>query len=160
MGKALWTYTRIFILLSLLPALAGCGHDDPDGPLDFLVRSFSVSGTVYDCSESLPGVPLEDVTVEMEVYWYFNTERSGDPVYSDIMRTGSDGKYMFFKSWLMSMQNVYCVLKVYDDSKKRVHHFKPVEQEVYLRPNNDAYDDIMHSYEVKDNDFYLLPESD
>ncbi len=159
MGKALWTYIRIFFLLSLLPALAGCGHDDPDNPSDFLVRSFSVSGTVYDSSESLPGVPLEDVTVEMNVYWYFNTERSGDPIYSASMRTGSDGKYMFFKSWLMSMQNVYCVLKVYDNSKKREFHFKPVEQEVYLRPNNDAYDDIMHSYEVRDNDFYLLPES-
>ena len=124
-----------------------------------MVRSFSVSGTVYDCSESFPGVPLEDVTIEMDVYWYFNTERSGDPIYSDSMRTGADGKYMFFKSWLMSMQNVYYVLKVYDDSKKRDRHFMSVEQEVYLRPNNDAYDEIMHSYAVKDNDFYLLPES-
>ena len=158
MGKALWTYIRIFITLSLLSALAGCGHDDPETP-EFIVHSFSVSGTVYDCSESLPGVPLEDVTVEMSVYWYYNTERSGDPIYSAAVRTGADGKYEFYKSWIMTMQNVFYVLKVYDESPLREHHFRPVEQEVYLRPNNDAYDDIIHSYALKDNDFYLLPES-
>ena len=159
MGKTLRTYIRIFIFLSLLTAVAGCGHDDPDQSLDFLVRSFSVSGTVYDSSESVPGVPIEDVTVAMSVYWYYNTERSGDPIYTAVFRTGADGKYEFFKSWVMTMQNVYYILKVYDDSPLRVHHFKSVEQEVYLRPNNDAYDNIMHSYAVKDNDFYLLPES-
>lgn len=159
MGKALWTYIRIFILLSLLPALAGCGHDDPDNPSDFFVRSFSVSGTVFDSSESLPGVPLEDVTVEMSVFWNYNTERSGDPIYSSALQTGADGKYVFYKSWMMTMQNVYYVLKVYDVSPLRKNHFTPVEQEVYLRPNNDAYDDILYSYVLKDNDFYLLPES-
>ena len=159
MGNALRTYIRIFICLSLLSALTGCGHDDPDQTMDFLVRSFSVSGTIYDCSESLPGIPIEDVTVAMSVYWYYNTERSGDPIYTAVFRTGADGKYEFYKSWVMTMQNVYYVLKVYDDSPLREQHFKSVEQEVYLRPNNDAYDDIMHSYAVKDNDFYLLPES-
>jgi len=160
MGKTIRTYIRIFIILSLLTALTGCHREDPDQSLDFLVHSFSVSGTVYDCSESLPGVPLEDVTVEMSVYWYYNTQRSGDPIYSATFRTGADGKYGFYKSWIMTMQNVFYVLKVYDESPLREQHFKPVEQEVYLRPNNDAYDDIMHSYEVRDNDFYLLPESD
>ena len=159
MGKSIWTYIRIFIFPSLLPALAGCGHDGNEHGLDFYVRSFSVSGTVYDSSESIPGVPLEDVTVSISVYWYFNTERSGEPIFSASVRTGADGRYEFYKSWEMTMQNVFYVLKVYDDSPRRGHHFKPVEQELYLRPNTDAYDDIIHSYVVKDNDFYLLPES-
>lgn len=158
MGKTVGTYIRIFIVLPLLVALASCGQDNGQD-LDFLVRSFSVSGTVYDSSESFPGVPLEDVTVSMSVYWYYNTERSGEPIYTAVFRTGPDGKYEFYKSWFMTMQNVYYVLKVYDDSPLRELHFRPVEQVVYLRPNNDAYDDIMHSYAVKGNDFYLLPES-
>jgi len=139
-------------------AAMGCERK-PDDDLEFRVRSFSVSGTVYDSSESLPGVPLEDVSVSLSVYWYFNTERSGDPIYSAVFRTGADGKYEFYKSWTMTMQNVFYILKVYDDSSMREVHFKPAEQELYLRPNTDAYDDIMHSYVVKDNDFYLLPES-
>ena len=137
-------------------ALTGCDGTDPQ---DFFVRSFSVSGTVYDSSGSLPGVPLEDVTVSISVYWYYNTDRSGDPIFSADIKTGADGTYQFYKSWVMTMQNVFYVLKVYDDSPLRTVHFKPMEQELYLRPNNDAYDEIMHSYAVKDNDFYLLPET-
>lgn len=158
MGKSLRASIRIFFLLAALFALSGCGHDNNED-LDFLVRSFSVSGTVYDSSESLPGVPIEDVTVSISVYWYFNTERSGDPIYTAEFRTGADGRYEFYKSWLMTMQNVFYVMKVYDESPLREVHFKPMEQELFLRPNNDAYDPIMHSYDVKGNDFYLLPES-
>jgi hypothetical protein len=159
MGKALRTYIRIFIILSSLLAVAGCGHDDPALDPDFLVRSFSVTGTVYDSSESLPGVPLEDVTISLSVFWYFNTERSGEPIFTAELRTGPDGRYEFYKSWVMTMQNVFYVLKVHDESLLRTRHFKPVEQELYLRPNNDAYDEITHSYTVKGNDFYLLPEA-
>lgn len=159
MGKALRTYIRIFIILSSLLAVAGCGHDDPALDPDFLVRSFSVTGTVYDSSESLPGVPLEDVTISLSVFWYFNTERSGEPIFTAELRTGPDGRYEFYKSWVMTMQNVFYVLKVHDESSLRTRHFKPVEQELYLRPNNDAYDEITHSYTVKGNDFYLLPEA-
>lgn len=135
----------------------GCERE-PNDELEFRVRSFSVSGTVYDSSESLPGEPLDDVSVSVCVYWHFDTDRS-DPIYSAVFHTGGDGRYEFFKSWSMTMQNVYYVLKVYDESSRRSVHFKPVEQELYLRPNTDAYDDIMHSYVVKDNDFYLLPET-
>ena len=158
MGKSVWTYIRIFIFLSLLAAVTGC---EGNGGLedDFLVRSFSVSGTVYDSSESLPGVPLEDVTIDVSVYWYYNTARSGDPIYHEVLRTGEDGTYEFFKRWLMTMQDVYYVLKVNDVSQNRSVHFKPVEQELYLRPNTDAYDPVLHSYNVKGNDFYLIPES-
>jgi hypothetical protein len=159
MGKSTGTFIRIFILLPLLFALAGCGHDDPGLDSDFLVRSFSVTGTVYDSSESLPGVPLEDISISLSVYWYFNTERSGEPIFTAELRTGADGGYEFYKSWVMTMQNVFYVLKVHDESSLRTHHFKPVEQELYLRPNNDAYDEITHSYTVRGNDFYLLPES-
>ena len=108
---------------------------------------------------SLPGTPLEDITVSISVYWYYNTDRQGDPIYSAEIKTGSDGTYEFYKSWVMTMQNVFYVIKVYDESPMRKAHFKPMEQELYLRPNNDAYDQIMHSYVVKDNDFYLLPVS-
>ena len=156
MGKSIKAFIRIFVFLPLLLALAGCGEDYTE---DFLVRSFSVSGTVYDSSLSLPGTPLEDITVSVSVYWYYNTDRSGDPIYSAELKTGSDGRYEFYKSWFMTMQNVFYVIKVYDESPMRTEHFKPMEQELYLRPNNDAYDQIMHSYVVKDNDFYLLPVS-
>jgi hypothetical protein len=156
MGKSIRTFIRIFVILPLLLALTGCDGHDPE---DFLVRSFSVSGTVYDSSESLPGVPLEDITVSVSVYWYYNTDRSGDPIFSAEIKTGADGTYEFFKSWVMTMQNVFYVLKVSDDSPLRKVHFKPMEQELYLRPNNDAYDAIMHSYVVRGNDFYLVPES-
>ena len=154
MGKSLRTYIRIFIFLPLLLALAGCGREEPE---DFIVRSFSVSGTVYDSSLSLPGTPLEDISVSISVYWYYNTDRSGEPIYSADVKTNADGTYEFFKSWVMTMQNVFYVIKVHDESPLRKVHFKPMEQELYLRPNNDAYDEIMHSYAVKDNDFYLLP---
>lgn len=144
--------------MSLFVAVTGC--EGKDGKEEqFLVRSFSVSGTVYDSSESLPGVPLEDVTIDVSVYWYYNTERSGDPIYHEVLKTGADGKYEFFKRWLMTMQDVYYILKVSDDSQNRSVHFKSVEQELYLRPNTDAYDNILHSYNVKGNDFYLIPES-
>ncbi len=158
MGKSVWTYIRIFIFVSLLAAVTGC---EGNGGLedDFLVRSFSVSGTVYDSSESLPGVPLEDVTIEVSVYWYHNTERVGDPIYNEVIRTGSDGTYLFYKRWFMTMQDVFYVLRVSDNSNLRSVHFKPVEQELYLRPNTDAYDHILRSYSVKGNDFYLIPES-
>ena len=142
----------------LVVAATGCERE-PSDELEFLVRSFSVSGTVFDSSESLPGVPLEDVSVSICVYWYFDTDRTGEPIYSAVYHTGSDGHYEFYKSWSMTMQNVYYILRVFDESSQREIHFKPVEQELYMRPNTDAYDDIMHSYAVRDNDFYLLPET-
>ena len=60
-------------MLSLLPLLAvvtSCSHsfsDDPD--IAFRVKAFSVSGTVFDSSESIPGVPLEDIIVSITAYW-------------------------------------------------------------------------------------------
>lgn len=161
MGKSFKANIRIFILLALLPvmaALTACDRTDPDPQEDFFVRSFSVSGTVYDASESLPGKPLGDVTITMTAYWYYDTDRES-PLYSAVVQTGSDGKYQFYKAWNMTMQNVFYVLKVSDSSKSRSVHFKPVEQELYLRAHTDAYDNIMRSYEVRDNDFYLFPES-
>ena len=59
----------------------------------------------------------------------------------------------------MTMQNVYFVIKVTDDSKRRNVRFKPIEQELYMRPHTEAYDDVTMSYSVRDNDFYMLPES-
>lgn len=159
MGKSVRTSIHIFLILSALFVLAGCGHKEDTDPLDFEVRSISVSGVVYDSSESLPGVPLEDITVSVSTYWYFDSKREDDPIWSAVFRTSADGSYEFFKSWSMTMQNVYFVFKVYDDSPLRTVHFKPEERVLYLRPNTDAYDDIMYSYVIKDNDFRLLPES-
>lgn len=150
-------------MLSLLPLLAvavSCSHsysDDPD--FAFKVKAFSVSGTVFDSSESIPGVPLEDIRVSITAYWYYDTDRTGDPLFASVMNTSSDGKYVFSTSWNMTMQNVYFVIKVMDDSKRRNVHFKPIEQELYMRPHNEAYDDVTMSYSVRENDFYMLPES-
>ena len=146
-------------LLPLLAVLASCGHDDPDPGLDFKVRAFTVSGTVFDSSESIPGVPLEDIRVSISAYWNFDTDRANDPFYSAVMRTTSDGKYVFSYSKTMTMQNAFLVLKVMDDSKRRSAHFKPIEQELYMRPHNEAYDDVALSYDLRDNDFYMIPES-
>lgn len=160
MEKSLTAGIRIFFVLVMLPlmaALTGCRHTDPEDPNDFSVKSFSVSGTVYDSSESFPGDPLSDITITMSVYWHFDTERE-TPIRTEVVRSGADGKYQIYKQWNMPMQNVFYVLKVTDDSKLRTVHFKPVEQELYLRSHTDAYDDVMMSYEVKDNDFHLYPE--
>lgn len=150
-------------MLSLLPLLAvvtSCSHsfsDDPD--IAFRVKAFSVSGTVFDSSESIPGVPLEDIMVSITAYWYYDTDRVGEPLFAAVMRTSSDGRYVFSTSWNMTMQNVYFVIKVSDDSNRRNVRFKPIEQELYMRPHNEAYDDVTMSYSVRDNDFYMLPES-
>lgn len=154
----------MFLMLSLLPLLAAvtsCSHsfsNDID-ELPFKVKAFSVSGTVYDSSESIPGVPLEDIMVSITAYWYYDTDRAGEPLFSAVMRTSSDGRYVFSTSWNMTMQNVYFVIKVTDDSKRRNVRFKPIEQELYMRPHTEAYDDVTMSYSVRDNDFYMLPES-
>ena len=146
-------------MLPFAAALTSCSHDNPDDPSDFNVHLFSVSGTVYDSSLSLPGVPLEDITVTLSAYWYFDTDREEAPIYVSVLKTGADGKYQFTKSWNMTMQNVFYVLNVTDESKLRTVHFKSVEQELYLRSHTDTYDNVMRSYEVRDNDFYLTPES-
>jgi hypothetical protein len=140
-------------------AFTGCKSDyENEIPgVDFSVKYFTVSGTVYDSSESLPGVPLQDIKITMTAYWYNDTDRV-NPMYSETVWTSTDGKYQFHKSWEMSTQNYYYVLKVSDESKSRSVHFKPVEQELYLRAHTDTYDYVTHSYEVRDNDFYLLPE--
>ncbi len=146
-------------LLAMSAAFTGCVRDfteDING-VEFSVKYFTVSGTVYDSSESLPGTPLKDIKITMTAYWYSDTNRES-PIYSETVWTSVDGKYRFHKSWEMTMQNVFYVLKVSDDSKSRTVHFKPVEQELYLRSHTDTYDYITHSYEVRDNDFYLLPE--
>ena len=146
-------------LLALSAALSGCGKDHSEDiqSIDFSVKFFTVSGTVYDSSESLPGTPLPDIKITMTAYWYDDSARN-NPIYSETTWTTSDGRYQFHKAWEMTMQNVFYVLKVSDDSKSRTVHFKPVEQELYLRSHTDTYDYITHSYEVRDNDFYLLPE--
>lgn len=161
MKESVRTYIHIFLLMTMLPimaALTSCAHEEPETAPDFTVKSFSVSGIIYDSSES-PGVPLEGVTVTLSAYWYFDTERSKDPIYTAVINTPSNGEYSFYKKWNMNMQNVYYVLKVTDESKARTVHFRPVEQEIYLRSFSDAYDSIRSSYEVRDNDFYLIPES-
>lgn len=160
MGKSLKADIRIFILLAMLPLLAavtGCDKHRTETPEEFSVRYFSVSGVTYDSSASLPGEPLSDITVTITAYWYYDTDRE-QPLYSEVVRTGSDGRYQFYKKWNMTMQNVFYVIKVTDDSKLRTVHFKPVTQELYLRSHTDSYDDIRRSYEVRDNDFYLYPE--
>jgi len=160
--RSLRANIHIFPLLALLPlvaALTSCGHDDPDPGIEFNVRAFTVSGVVYDSSESIPGVPLEDIKISISAYWNFDTEREGDPFYAAVTRTSSDGRYAFSYSKTMTMQNAFLVIKVVDDSKKRSVHFKPIEQELYLRPHNAAYDDVTMSYNFRDNDFYMYPES-
>ena len=162
MFRSLTANIRILIFVSLLAvsaAFTGCEHDYSEdiNNVEFNVKFFSVSGTVYDSSESVPGVPLEDVKITMTAYWYNDTAREA-PIYSETMWTSSDGRYRFSKKWEMTMQNVFFVLKVSDDSKSRSVRFKPIEQELYLRSHTDTYDSVTHSYEVRDNDFYLLPE--
>ena len=146
-------------LLALSAALSGCGKDHSEDiqSIDFSVKFFTVSGTVYDSSESLPGTPLPDIKITMTASWYDDSARN-NPIYSETTWTTSDGRYQFHKAWEMTMQNVYYVLVVSDDSKSRSVHFKPVEQELYLRAHTDSYDNVTRSYEVRNNDFYLLPE--
>ena len=146
-------------LLAVSAALTGCDKDYTNDieSVDFSVRFFTVSGTVYDSSESLPGTPLPDIKITMTTYWYDDASRER-PIDSQTTWTTSDGRYQFRKTWEMTMQNVYYVLVVRDDSKSRAVHFKPVEQELYLRAHTDSYDNVTRSYEVRNNDFYLLPE--
>lgn len=146
-------------LLAVSAALTGCNQDNAEDirSVEFSVKYFTVSGTVYDSSESLPGTPIPDIMITMTAYWYDDTSRER-PIDSQTTWTTSDGRYQFHKAWEMTMQNVYYVLIVRDDSKSRAVHFKPVEQELYLRSHTDSYDNVTRSYEVRNNDFYLLPE--
>lgn len=138
-----------------MAALTSCGHKDPESIIDFNVRSFLVTGTVYDAG----GTPVADATVSLSAYWYYDKDRE-NPLFSSAMKTTADGKYQLFKSWNMTMQNVYYIVKVTDNSLLRSVHYKPVELELYQRPTTDAYDPVTHSYESHGNDFYLSLESD
>lgn len=138
-----------------MAALTSCDHKDPESIIDFNVRSFLVTGTVYD----VDGTPIVDATVSLSQYWYYDENRE-NPSYLAAMHTGSDGKYQFFNRWPMTMQNVFYIIKVTDNSTLRTIHYSPSELEIYQRPNTDAYDPVTYSYESHGNDFYLSLESD
>lgn len=149
MSKRTWPNIRICFLLSVfLTALCCCGKEDP-----FRVEFFSASGLISDKND---GTPVSEINVVLSAYSVDDLSRT-QPLFSKSCLSSSDGTYQVSMKSETDLSNAYFVFTLKDVSETRAVKYEPFERILYLQPTSQFYSSFMKSYEVKDNDFDLVP---
>ena len=124
----------------------------------FTISYLAVSGGVYDASSDAQDTPVEGVTVNITGYSVQDLDRTS-PVYSGKCVSASDGSYQFSINSVYNLGEFYFVFTVKDEATYRSEHFEQTERKLFLSTNSSSYNSFMKTYEVKNNDFYLYPET-
>ena len=124
----------------------------------FTISYLAVSGGVYDASSDAQDTPVEGVTVNITGYSVQDLDRTS-PVYSGKCVSASDGSYQFSINSVYNLGEFYFVFTVKDEATYRSEHFEQTERKLFLSTNSSSYSSFMKTYEVKNNDFYLYPET-